>query len=406
MHVSLHSTGGSLPGALRLPKTLRVGLPGPIEALDPRAGAHGSTAMVLAQIFETPSVLFEPLRAEDAAHTLFSAAVQPEVRFSEGTLLTAELAARSLRGTRALAENAAVEVRGNRLWFRLPAPDPQFAALLARHACAIVLDKGTQLHGTGPFMFDQRPSLRMLELSPSVRLVRNPYYRGLTAIQEVRFSVIPPDADGVPRKLLYALRQESLDLATSIDPAAMRAPGLASIVQPGDSTAILFFNGTRRPTSSSDVRRGISAALDRRELAFACYDRNPDDFVPTGVPPLRDLDEARRLLRGMGSRLTLLAPPALRPNLPRPATLASTIQGQLAQAGVGVIVLEARNHDEYHAALQNGTFDLALSSDAVSSGMPFTPLVRGYATALYTRHVRNVAIDRDGVLAIASVTLE
>jgi ABC-type transport system substrate-binding protein len=406
MHLSLQSAGGSLPGALRLPKTLRVGLGGPIEALDPRAGAHGSTAMVLAQIFETPSALFEPLRAEDDAHTLFSAAVQPEVRFSDGTLLTAELAAVSLRGTRALAEKATVDARAGRVWFRLATPNPQFELLLARHATAIVFEKGTQFHGTGPFMFDHRPSLRMLELSPSIRLVRNPYYRGLTTIQEVRFTVIPLDADGVPRKLLYALRQESIDLVTSIDPAVMRAPGLASIVQPGDSTAVLFFNGSRRPTSNADVRRGIAAALDRRELAFACYDRNSDAFTVAGVPP-RDLDEARRLLRGMGSRLTLLAPPALRPNLPRPAILASTIQSQLVQAGVGVIVLEARNHDEYHATLRNGTFDLALASvDAVDARMPFTPLVSGYSTALYTRHLRNVAINPDGILAIADVTLE
>ena len=425
MYVYVQQTDGIPPGVLGLTKMLRVGIASSIEALDPRAASGGETALVLGQIFETPSALFESLRAEDDAGLFFSAAVPSEVRFSDGTLLTAELAARSLRDTPALAGKALIEVRGNRVWFRLTAPDPRFDLTLARHVCAIVLERGSQLHGTGPFMFDHRPNLRLLQLSPSIRLVRNPYYRSVAAIQELRFAVIPPDADGVPRKLLHALRQESIDLTTAVDPSAPSA-GLASVVQPGSSTALLLFNTGRRPASSAEVRRGIAAALDRHQLAFACYDRNPGAFAagnvlpPSlgggGTPPSPSLDEAKRLLAGVSARLTLLVPRSPRPYLPKPVAVANAIQGQLAHAGIPVAILEARNDDEYTAALDNRTFDLALGGciaetpadflEAVRSlGDDPTPLIYGHTTVLHAPHLGNIAIAPDGFLPLADVKL-
>jgi len=86
MQVSLQPQGGTPPGALGLLKTLRVGIVESIDGLDPRCGAADATALILGQIFEAAATLFEGLRSEDEAGTLFSAAVQPEVRFSDGTL--------------------------------------------------------------------------------------------------------------------------------------------------------------------------------------------------------------------------------------------------------------------------------------------------------------------------------
>ncbi len=426
MHLSVQQTGGVVPSPWGMPKTLRVGIAASIESLDPRAEATGTTALVLGQIFEPAAALFAPLRAEDDAGTLFSAAVCPEARFSDGTLLTPEIAARSLQPV--LAGKATIDVRGNRIWFRLTAPNPRFALTLARGACAIVLERTQQLHGTGPFMFDQRPNLRLLQLSPAIRLVRNPYYRSVTTIQELRFAVFPPDADGVPRKLLHALRQESIDLTTAMAPVATHPGELTTLVHPGNSTALLFFNTTRPPTSSVDVRRGIAAALDRRELASVCYGRGADAFIATSVLPPSMQDAApvpardRNDLRAeVGARLTLLVPSSPRPYLPKPSAVASAIQSQLAHAGVSVAVLEARNDDEYHAALHNRTFDLALGGctaatpnpadflDALRAvwgaedQIPWTPLVYGHSTVVYAPHLRNVAVAPDGFLSLADL---
>ena len=115
---------------------------------------------------------------------------------------------------------------------------------------------------------------------------------------------------------------------------------------------MLFFNITRDPMSSLDARRGIAAVIDCRQLAFACYDRNSDAFAAESVlppsmvdrdtlPP-HDPEATKRLLSNVHARLTLLVPPAPRPYLPRPSAIASALQGQLAHAGVSVVVLEAR----------------------------------------------------------------
>jgi len=192
----------------------------------------------------------------------------------------------SLRGAKALAGKATIDAHDGRVWFHLSAPNPRFAMMLARAACAIVLDRGNQLHGTGPFVFDQRPSLCLLQLSPSIRLVRNPYHRAMTAIQEIRFTIVPSDADGVPRKLLHALRQEWIDLTTALDPSTSQAARTASIMKVGNSTAMLFFNTARRPMNDLRLRRGIAAALDRHAIATACCERNAASFVASSVLPL------------------------------------------------------------------------------------------------------------------------
>lgn len=426
MYLSVQQTGGIASRPFGMPKTLRVGIAASIEALDPRAGVSGTTALVLGQIFEPAAAVLQPLRAEDEAGLLFSAAVCPGVRFSDGTLLTADLAARSLQPV--LTAKAAVDAHDDRLWFRLAEPNPRFALTLAHSTCAIVLETGRQLHGTGPFLFDQHPNLRLLQLSPSIRLVRNPYYRSVTAIQELRFCVFPPDADGVPRKLIHALRQESIDLTTATAPVATHPGELTTLIRPGNSTALLFFNTTRRPTSSIDVRRGIAAALDRRELAAVCYGRGADAFVATTVLPPSMTAEVtlpswdRGTVRAeVGARLTLLVPSSPAPYLPKPSAVASAIQSQLAHAGVSVAVLEARNDDEYHAALHNRTFDLALGgiiattpdpADLLESlrtpwgaedQIPWTPLVHGHATVVHAPHLHNIAVAPDGFLPLADI---
>src|SRR5215212_9734343 len=96
-------------------RRVRVGILSSIGKLDPREAVDNISGMILGQIFETPYTiaagqtnvrpgLFEPLRAEGRLQ--FSAAVREAVKFSDGTPLTAEIAARSLRGAKILASKA------------------------------------------------------------------------------------------------------------------------------------------------------------------------------------------------------------------------------------------------------------------------------------------------------------
>jgi ABC-type transport system substrate-binding protein len=369
-------------------KTVRVGVVSSISKLDPRESADHVSALVLAQIFETPYVggeggsgatpcLFEPLKQESVDGLSYSAAVRPNIRFSEGTLLTADIAARALRAAAVLAKRATVEARGDRVWFTLAARNPRFELTLAQSGCAIVLDKGLQLHGTGPFMFEQRPNLRLLQSATSIRLVRNPQYRGQSLVDEVEFVVLPADADGSPRRIVDSLRKGEIDLTMSLpvsDLSLHQLTGFSPVVKPANSTAMLFLNRERRLLRETSMRRGIAAALDVHEIASKSYDRNPMAFVAGSVlppsmwrsttPPTADRNEAKRLIDasdGKGAKLTLALPWAPRPYLPRPMAAAEAVRAQLQAVGVELSIVETKSSDDFMGTLAAGRFDLALA---------------------------------------------
>ncbi|HEX8408250.1 MAG TPA: ABC transporter substrate-binding protein [Thermoanaerobaculia bacterium] len=357
-----------------------------ISKLDPREAVDNISGMVLGQIFEAPygiasgetlvqPQLFEPLRAEGPLQ--YSAAITAGAKFSDGTPLTAELAARSLRGTKVLHNKTAIEARGERVWFTLTTPNPRFDLTLTQGNTAIVLDRGTQLLGTGAFMFEQRPNLRLLQTAKSVRLVRNPHYHGQSGVDEVEFRVLPADDDGTPRRLVEALRSGEVDLSTALtmaDVSANQLPGIAPSLQPGNSTGILFFNCERRILAASNVRRGIALALDLHDAAARSFEKNPAAFIAVNLlPPMMgrtsgvpstDREAARRLLDGSGAkpaRLSLLVPWAPRPYMPKPLPLAQTIQKQLAEVGIAIELRETKTSEEFFGDLVRGNYDLALA---------------------------------------------
>src|SRR3954454_24043207 len=204
--------------------------------------------MVLGQVFEAPytltagatsvrSRLLEPLQRRGPLQ--YSAAVRSGIRFSDGTPMTAALVARSLNGAKALANKAAVEAKGDLVWFTLSVPNPRFDLCLTRGNCAIVLDRGGGLAGTGPFMFEGRPDEPSLQSAKSIRLVRNPHHGRANGVDEVQFVVRPAEADGSPRMLLEALRQGEIDVTNALtmrDLTAHQIAGMTPALQPGNST--------------------------------------------------------------------------------------------------------------------------------------------------------------------------
>ena len=367
-------------------KVVRVGVLGGISKLDPREAMDHVSSIVLGQIFDTPYSIvagetqvrpnvFEPLRAEGRLQ--FSAAIRPGVKFSDGTPLTAELAVRSLRGAKALLNKATIDLKGDRVWFTLTVPNPRFDLTLTQSTTAIVLDRGTQFLGTGPFLFEQRPNLRLLQTAKSFRLVRNPHHAGSNTVDEVEFRVYPSAEDGTPRTLIAALRDGDVDLTDALtmgDIAGNPLPGMAPSPQPGNSTGILFLNCERRALASTNVRRGIALALDLHELASRSFDRNPAAFVAASLlPPMMgrqtgmpatNREEALRILGASGVkpyRLSLLVPWAPRPYMPKPLPLAQALARQLAHVGIAVELRETKTSDEFFGDLVRGNYDLVLA---------------------------------------------
>ncbi|HEX2832235.1 MAG TPA: ABC transporter substrate-binding protein [Thermoanaerobaculia bacterium] len=367
-------------------KVVRVGILSSIAKLDPREAVDAISGIVLSQVFEPPyslgsgeskaqPLLFEPLRQE--SNLEYSAAMRPNIRFADGTPLTAEIAARSLRGSKVLTTKAQIEVRGDRIWFLLNAPNPRFDLTLTQGNCSIVLDRGTQLFGTGPYTFEGRPNLLLLQRAKAIRLVRNPHHAGAANADELEFRICPADGDGNPRLLVDALRTGEVDLTTSMtmaDFSAHQLTGLAPSTQPGNSTAFLAFNCERRLLSTAAVRRAIALSLDLHELAAKSFDKNPAAFIAANLlPPLMgrssglptsDRAEAKRLLDAAGvqtARLTLLVPWAPRPYMPKPQQLAQEVQRQLATLGLTVELRQTKSGEDFVNDLSRGNFDLALT---------------------------------------------
>ena len=380
--------GGGSPSANGSSKVVRVGILSPIGKLDPREAVDNVSHFILGQIFEPPyavvagettaqPVLFsEPLRHEGGLR--YSAAVREGVVFSDGTPLTADLVARSLKRSTMLTTKAAMSVRGERIVFDLTSVNPRFELTLTQSNCAVVLEKDGTLYGTGPFMFDGRPSLRSLQTTSPLRLIRNPLWWGKTKVDEVQFVICRPDADGSPRELIEAFRRGDIDLTAALTAADLARSSLTSAVpslQPSNSTGILFFNTTHRNLARSEVRRAIALAIDVPDIAQRSYDRNPLAFVarsllppmmgkPTGLPSM-NREEAKRLLAAVGAdrptRLSLLVPWAPRQYLPKPMAAAEAIRTHLADVGIAVDLRETATGEEFFADFTRGNFDLALA---------------------------------------------
>jgi len=268
-------------------------------------------------------------------------------------------------------------VRDDQVWFTLSVPNPRFDLCLTQGNCAIVLDRGAELAGTGPFMFEGRPDERALQSATSIRLVRNPYHGRANGVDEVQFVVRPAEADGSPRMLVEALRQGEIDVTNALsmrDLSTHQIAGMTPSLQPGNSTGILFFNTERALLVNPDVRRAIALALDVNEIAAASFDRNPLAFVaPTLLPPMmgrsvgipaKDREQARRMLEGNTirlSRLTLLVPWAPRPYMPKPLPVAMLLQKQLGEIGIAVDLRQPKTGEAFFDDLARGNYDLALA---------------------------------------------
>lgn len=377
---------------------MRVGVLTPISELDPRKAVDYVSGMILDQIFETPSALFEPLRAEDRKHLEYSAQIRPGVVFSDGTPLTAELAVRSLREASVLAGKATVQLKEGRVWFALSAPNPRFDLALTHSSCAIVLPQRGQLLGTGPYMFAAPPSLAALQRARTLTLARNPHHFGTASANEIEFHVLLPDKDGTPRALVEALANGNIDVTTALsagDLTTWKLSGVVPVTRPSNSTAFLHMNTAQRPLDTKEARSAIAMLIDPLEIASKTYDRNPAAFVATSaLPPamsrgsatvrVPSFDGASLVRSGglQGARLSLLVPWAPRPYLLKPAAAAEVIQRKLNEAGLNVSMAHTDSADEYFRRLTNGGFDLALGgwiADTVDPADYFDALLASHA---------------------------
>lgn len=372
-------------------KTLRVGLLAPVHELDPWGKHDFESTMILAHVFEsplaqvqaqaqagaqvgagadrapTPLLLEGPLQRAPGGETL-SAAVRGDVRFSDGTPLTAELLAASLARSKVVQRMADVEARDGRVVFRPKRPGARLDLALSQRFSGVVLERDGRSLGTGPYRIDPAST------PEHTRLVRNPEYREPVDIEVIEFVAYPPDSDGRPEALLAAVERGEVDFCNVVSREDVgRLKGVRKWIEPGSGTAILYFNTERPGLRDPKVRKALAMAVDRAEAAKACYP-NPVAFTATGLlPPMmgsmrdgvhRDLKQAGVLFRSVEDRpdrLTLLLIHGPRPYLPQPRAVAEGVAAQLSEIGIEVEIRQPETLEDYFREAVKGDYDLALS---------------------------------------------
>ncbi len=363
-------------------EVFRVGFANRWERRDPRTGLNYASFLVQWHVYEPPyhlvpeskqvrSALLEyPLQQEANGGSLtWSARVVPGSRFSDGTELTAEHVAASLERTAAFKAQASASAHGDKVFFRLKRPHARFELLLARFDLCIVLERGGELLGTGPYMFNGKG------LAECFRLVRNPHSKEAPKLGEIEFRVYPLDAAGRRQNLLDAVNRGEVDFTDELAREELnRVERMRKCIDLGYCTAILFFNSQRPLLQDSRVRHALASAIDRKKLAAQSYS-NALAFAATGMLPpslgstpdliTHDLDRARDLLAQASVKpstpLVLCSIPVPRPYLPDPRATAQLIAAQLGELGFKVEIKQLRDLAEYQEVCTHGSYDLLLA---------------------------------------------
>ncbi len=359
----------------------RVGFVNRWERRDPRTGLNYASFLVQWHIYEPPyrlspgskhiePVLLEyPLQKEAGQQDLvYSAGVHKGAFFSDGTALTAEHIAASLEKTSAFKQHASATVRGDRVIFKLKRPNARFDLLLARFDHGIVLERGREFLGTGPYMLGPNPQPECF------RLVRNPHYRPAAKMGEIECRTYPLDENGRRTKLLEAISRGEVDFTDELARDELnRVERMRKCIQLGYCTAILFFNCERPMFQDHSVRQALATAIDRKAITAASYS-NALAFAATGIiPPVlgttpdlitHDPARARDLLAKAHVKhsgpLVLAMVPMPRPYLPEPRATAELLAKQLSQLGFKIEIKQPREVSEYQDWNSRGAYDMVL----------------------------------------------
>ncbi len=376
-------------------KSLRIGILSGIGSLDPRQAGDTITAIILEQVFESPYTVLpsgeiepwlfaEKLRLDrDGAQPVYSAAVRPGVAFSDGTPLTATIAAESLSRTKAIRGRATVRAAGDRVVFTMSGPSPRFEHVLTQWNTAIVLEQRGTLLGTGPYVLDPGTTVQRMKQSGTAHLTPNRHYWGTAHVDELWFVVHEPEPDGTPLALIEAARRGEIDVSLNLSVNEVTRYGLTGyqpMQQPSNSTSILYFNSEKPPLTDVGLRRALRHAIDATPIAQINYERNHFAFLAGDIiPPLMGkaigVIEARdkELLRRYPNRpavLTLVVPWTPRPYILKPLLSAQEISRQLAAYGIRVDLIVTTSAENFFTTLARGEYDMALAGWVADNGDP------------------------------------
>ncbi|WP_163269226.1 ABC transporter substrate-binding protein [Chelativorans alearense] len=378
-------------------RLLKVVGPWEIGGIDPAQSGYIFSRLQVAETLVSadptgkliPALAEQWSASEDGLAWRFT--IRADATFHDGTPVTAEAAAASLRRAQAgvgvltqvpiseiAAEGRDVVVRLEKPFAALPAYLVNFGNIILAPASYDASGKVTKIIGSGPYKVKSLTPPLKLELENSGN-----WWGGAPEISEVSYLAV---GQGETRALMA--ESGEADLVFSMLPVSVerlkRNPKLDVKIATIPRTRILKVNAASPFFDDVEERRAISYAIDRAGIAKAIL-RNPDLdatqlFPPalagwhvSDLPPLeRNLDAARRLLAEAGWEpgsdgilgqdgerfsVTLLT----YSNWPELPPIATALQAQLREVGIDVEV-SVGNSSEIPSRHRDGTLEMALIS--------------------------------------------
>ncbi|MCA9718238.1 MAG: ABC transporter substrate-binding protein [Myxococcales bacterium] len=358
---------------------LKVGVLAPARGLEERLTPDVTTGLIFSQIYDSPfrfgreagdpprPVLFDRFEREPTASgARYVATLRPRLRLSDGSPLREAELARALNES-PMRHVARVHCEQRELIFECKRENLQLDVLLCGLSYAVMIPRGDAWLGTGPYALAECTD----EL---IRLVRNEHCEPLAKIPEVHVRVLPPDGRGRATALEEALSSGEIDLSTVLPRDSVeRVRGVRKVFQPGEATALLFFNCERGLMKQARVRSAIASGVDREALAASSY-ANSLAYVAKGMLPpvlgkLRDThrfdpERARAELSeagvAPGAEVALQLVWAPRDYLPRPRKTAAVLIEQLRAIGLSPRVIETADGLDFFHKTSAGEFDMLL----------------------------------------------
>lgn len=360
------------------------------QKLDPADVDDGESVKVLLNIceglvrFKAGSAEIEPALATSWSISpdglTYRFDIRPNVKFHDGTLLDAGIAAFSFHrqmdpkhparpanatfaywsGMFGMVESVRA-LDAHTLEIKLREPHAPFLANLASFPASLISTNfRSQQHpvGTGPFRF--------VEWKPneSITLERNPdYWDGPPALPRLVFRVVPDSATRLIQ--LQTGQIHAMDGINPIDlPVIRKDKKLQLVTSPGLNVAYLAFHCKK--ITDKNLRRAIAAAINKADLLAIVY-RNEGTIARNPLPPAllghHDAIPARLPLPATFPRpakplrLEVMTNP--RAYLPNPVRAAELIKADCAAAGIPIEIVP----NEFGAHLSrtsSGQHELAL----------------------------------------------
>jgi MarR-like DNA-binding transcriptional regulator SgrR of sgrS sRNA len=243
---------------------LRVAIAEPLSSLDPADASNisGETAIhkIASLLFDTLTTLDRRGEPQPALATSWKSDFNSQrwelqlragVKFSDGTALTADSVAASLRVAN---PHWNVSAAGDSVVIESDTPDASLPAELALLQNSIALRTGGRLAGTGPFIVTQWDANKNLTLA-----ARDDDWAGRPFIDSLEISIAR-----LPRDEMLSLDLGKVDV---IEAAAEQMVRTASTVTsaPDQLLALMFMRNAQSPEEMR-LRQALSSAIDRNSL--------------------------------------------------------------------------------------------------------------------------------------------